>query len=127
MTFALWCIFVGLWLPLVWSITAKWGSSNYNNSRPRDWMSTQEGWRQRALWAQANAWEAFAPFAAAVLTAHVTGADQTAANGLAALFIVSRTLHGVFYIVDRSTLRSVAWLGGMVAVVGLFVAAALAP
>ena len=126
MTFALWCLFIGLWLPLLWSITAKWRSPNYNNSRPRDWMATQEGWRQRALWAQANAWEAFAPFAAAVLTAHFTGADQTAANWLAALFIVSRTLHGVFYIVDRSTLRSVAWFGGMVAVVGLFVAAASA-
>ena len=25
MTFALWCIFIGLWLPLLWSITAKWG------------------------------------------------------------------------------------------------------
>ena len=127
MTFALWCIFVGLWLPLLWSITAKWGFPNYDNSRPREWMATQEGWRQRALWAQANAWEAFAPFAAAVLTAHFAGADQTAANWLAALFIVARVLHGVLYIVDRSTLRSVAWLGGMAAVVGLFVAAALAP
>ena len=127
MTFALWCVFAGLWLPLLWSITAKWGFPNYDNSRPREWMATQEGWRQRALWAQANAWEAFAPFAAAVLTAHFAGADQTAANWLAALFIVSRTLHGVLYIADRSTARSVAWFGGMVAVVGLFVAAALAP
>ena len=126
MTFALWCVFVGLWLPLLWSITSKWGFPNYDNSRPRDWLASQDGWRQRAVWAQKNAWEAFAPFAAAVLTAHLVGADQMTANWLAALFIVSRLLHGVFYIANRSTLRSAAWLGGMVAVVGLFAAAALA-
>ena len=125
MTFALWCVFVGLWLPLLWAGLAKWGGG-YSNSRPREWMAAQEGWRQRAIWAQSNAWEAFAPFAAAVLTAHFTGADQLIANWLAALFIVSRILHGVFYVLDRSTARSVSWFGGIVAVVGLFVAAALA-
>ena len=97
MTFALWCVFVGLWLPLLWAGLAKWGGG-YSNSRPREWMAAQEGWRQRAIWAQANAWEAFAPFAAAVLTAHFVGADQMTANWLAALFIVSRLLHGVFYV-----------------------------
>lgn len=126
MTIALWSIFIGLWLPLLWSITAKWGFPNYDNSRPRDWLASQQGWRQRATWAQQNAWEAFAPFAAAVLTAHFVGADQVTANWLAALFIVSRLLHGVFYILDRSTARSVAWFGGMAAVIGLFVAAASA-
>lgn len=125
MTFALWCVFAGLWLPLLWAGLAKWGS-RYNNSRPRQWMAAQEGWRQRSLWAQSNAWEAFAPFAAAVLTAHFVGADQMITNWLAALFIVSRILHGVFYVLDRSTARSIAWLGGMAAVVGLFVAAASA-
>jgi len=125
-TFALWCVFAALWLPLIWSIAAKWGASDYSNTRPRDWLESQQGWRQRAAWAQQNAWEAFAPFAAAVLTAHVLGADQNTANWLAALFIVSRALHGVFYVLDRSTARSVAWFGGMVAVVWLFVAAASA-
>lgn len=126
MTIALWCIFVGLWLPLGCAVVAKWGWPNYDNSRPRKWMEEQEGWRQRAIWAQQNAWEAFAPFAAAVLTAHFVGANQSAANGLAALFIVARILHAVFYIVDRPTPRSVSWGGGMIAVIGLFVAAASA-
>lgn len=126
MTFALWCVLVALWLPLLWSISAKWGFSDYDNSRPREWLARQEGWRQRAVWAQQNAWEAFAPFAAAVLTAHVLGANQDMADWLAALFIVSRLLHGILYIADRSVARSAAWLGGMVAVVGLFAAAASA-
>ena len=126
MTFALWCVFVGLWLPLFCAIVAKWGFPNYNNSRPREWSAVQEGWRQRAMWAQQNAWEAFAPFAAAVLTAHFVGADQGTANALAALFIVARILHAVFYVVDRPTARSVSWGVGMIAVIGLFVAAASA-
>ena len=44
MTFAFWCVFVGLWLPLLWAGLAKWGSG-YNNSRPREWMAAQEDWR----------------------------------------------------------------------------------
>ena len=124
MTFAFWCIFVAMWLPLFWSITSKWGFRGYSNSRPRDWLATQEGWRQRAVWAQSNAWEAFAPFAAAVLIAHYLDADQSLVDWLAGIFIAARILHGVFYIANRSTLRSAAWLLGLIAVIGLFVAAA---
>ena len=58
---------------------------------------------------RANAWEAFAPFAAAVLIAHYVDANQTAVDWLAGTFVVARTLHGVFYIVDKSTCA----LGGL--------------
>ncbi len=126
MTFALWSLFIAMWLPLIWSITARWGLRNYDNSAPREWLERQEGFRQRAAWAQNNAWEAFAPFAAAVLTAHYLGANQTWANGLAAVFLAARVSHGVFYCINRHILRSIAWLIGLLAVMGLFVAAALA-
>ncbi len=126
MTFALWSVFLAMWLPLVWAITAKWGFRNFDNSRPRDWLTRQKGFRQRAVWAQSNAWEAFAPFAAAVLIAHVLGANQTLANALAAVFVVARTLHGVFYCANLPAARSFAWLAGFLAVIGLFVAAAAA-
>ncbi len=126
MTFAFWCIFVAMWLPLAWAGASKWGFSTYDNSRPRIWMEAQEGWRQRALWAQRNAWEAFAPFAAAVLIAHYLDADQTTVDWLAGTFVFARILHGVFYIVNKSTARSVAWGVGFIAVIGLFVASASA-
>ncbi len=126
MTFALWSLFIAMWLPLIWAIIAKWGFRNYDHSAPREWLVRQEGFRQRAAWAQSNAWEAFAQFAAAVLTAHYVGADQTWANRLAAVFVVARIFHGVFYCINRSVLRSIAWVLGLAAVAGLFVAAALA-
>ena len=125
MTFAFWCVFAAMWLPLLWAAVAKWGLRGYDNSRPREWMASQEGHRQRAMWAQSNAWEAFAPFAAAVLIAHFLNADQTAMNWLAGIFILARVLHGLFYVIDQATARSVAWLAGMASVIGLFVAAAL--
>ena len=124
MTFAFWCVFVAMCLPLAWAGASKWGFATYDNSRPRVWMEAQEGWRQRALWAQTNAWEAFAPFAAAVLIAHYVDASQTAVDWLAGTFVAARTLHGVFYIADKSTSRSVAWGVGFISVVGLFAAAA---
>ncbi len=124
MTFAFWCIFAAMWLPLVWTVVSKWGFKDYDNSRPRDWLASQEGWRQRAVWAQSNAWEAFAPFAAAVLIAHYVGADQDAVDWLAGIFVAARTLHGVFYVVDKSRARSVAWAVGLIAVIALFVVAA---
>ncbi len=124
MTFAFWCVFAAMWLPLAWAVVSKWGLKGYDNSRPRDWLNSQDGWRERAVWAQQNAWEAFAPFAAAVLIAHFLEANQSTVNWLAALFILARTLHGVFYIVNLSTARSIVWLAGLVAVIGLFVAAA---
>jgi len=126
MTFALWSLFIAMWLPLIWAVAAKWGLRNYDNSAPRKWLERQEGFRQRAAWAQSNAWEAFAQFAAAVLTAHYLGANQTWANGLAAVFVVARIFHGVFYWINRPMLRSIAWTIGLSAVTGLFVAAALA-
>lgn len=89
-------------------------------------MEAQEGWRQRALWAQSNAWEAFAPFAAAVLIAHYLDADKATVDWLAGIFIAARILHGVFYIVNKPTSRSLAWGIGFVAVIGLFAASASA-
>jgi uncharacterized MAPEG superfamily protein len=45
-------------------------------------------------------------------------------DALAGVFIVTRILHGAFYIADRSSLRSIAYLAGLGSTIGLFVAAA---
>jgi uncharacterized MAPEG superfamily protein len=95
-----------------------------DNARPREWLAGLEGWQKRANWAQENAHEAFPPFAAAVIIAHMTGnAEQATINLLALVFTAARILYGILYITDRSTLRSLAWLVGFLCVVGLFVAA----
>jgi uncharacterized MAPEG superfamily protein len=125
MTLAFWCVLVAAVLPIVWAGVAK-SKASYDNRTPRDWLARLDGWRQRANWAQANAWEAFAPFAAAVIIAHLAGARQGTIDLLALVFIAARIGHGLLYIADRATLRSIAWTIGFGCVVGLFVAAATA-
>lgn len=123
MTFALWCILVAGLLPFLWSTLSK-SEGRYDNSQPR--LQQKTGWRQRADWAQQNAWEAFAPFAAGVLVAHWAHAGQATVDTLAGVFILCRIGHGLAYIGDKPTLRSLVWTAGLFCVVGLYVAAAKA-
>jgi uncharacterized MAPEG superfamily protein len=113
-------------LPIIWAGVAK-SKGGFDNHSPREWLARLEGWRQRATWAQANAWEAFAPFAAAVIIAHLAGARQGVIDALALVFIAMRIAHGVLYIADRAMLRTIAWTIAFACVVGMFVAAATVP
>ena len=122
MTFAYACILLAAILPVVWVGFAKAGASGYNNDRPRAYLAGLDGWHKRADWAQMNAYEAFPPFAAAVIVAQLADVGQLTINILAGLFIVFRILHGVFYIRDAGALRSMVWLGGFLCVIGLFIA-----
>lgn len=127
MTFAYWCILIAYLLPLFCAAYAKkaggfWFKDNHN---PRDFLAHTQGAAARAHAAQQNGFEAFAPFAAAVLTAHATGnAGQATVNTLAGLFILFRLAFIWCYIADKAALRSLMWAGGFACTVGLFVAAA---
>ena len=123
MSIAFWCVLIAAGLPYVWVVVAKAGPS-YDNHAPRAQLAAATGYRQRANWAQLNAFEAFAPFAAGVIIAQVAGAPSAWVNGLAIAFVAFRLAHGVFYLLDWASLRSLVWAGGMACVVGLFLAAA---
>ena len=125
MTFAYWCVLVAAVMPLVWVGIAKSGVPGYDNDRPRAAVARAEGRSQLAFWAEQNALEAFAPFAAGVIIAHATGgAEQLTIDVLAGIFIAARVAHGFFYINDKGLPRSFAWLAGFLCMIGLFVAAA---
>lgn len=124
MTFAFWSVLLTAFLPLVWAGVAKAGGTGYDNARPRLYLKSLNGYRQRAHWAQENSYEAFPPFAAAVIIAHVAGASPLTIDVLAGIFLIARILHGIFYITDRSTARSLIWVVGFGCIVGLFVSAA---
>lgn len=123
MTFAFWCVLAATILPYVWGTLSK-SDRGYDNAKPR--LHVKTGWRQRADWAQQNSWEAFAPFAAAVLIAQWCHASQSSVDLLAGLFIAFRIAYGVVYLLDRPTLRSLVWGGGIACVIGLYVVAARA-
>lgn len=124
MTFAYWCVVLAIFLPIVWAGIAKYGADDFDNASPRLWLYGQTGRRQRANWAQANAYEAFPPFAAAVIISGLAGANQLVVDVLAGLFLLMRVLHGFFYISDKSTLRSLAWTVGFFSIIGIFLSAA---
>lgn len=127
MTFAYWCILIACLLPLFCAAYAKKadGFRFKDNHNPRGFLAHTQGAAARAHAAQQNGFEAFAPFAAAVLTAHATGnAGQATVNTLAGLFILFRLAFIWCYIADKAALRSLMWAGGFACTVGLFVAAA---
>jgi uncharacterized MAPEG superfamily protein len=123
MPFAFWSILIAALLPLVWTVVAKAGVP-YDNHAPRNGLAQASGYRQRANWAQLNAWEAFAPFAAAVIVAWLMKLPLARLNAAAAVFVLARVAHGVCYLMDLATLRSLCWLLGMAVVLYLFIAAA---
>jgi uncharacterized MAPEG superfamily protein len=124
MPFALWSILIAAVLPLVWASTAKAGVP-HDNHRPREVMAGADGYRQRANWAQQNAWEAFSPYAAAMIIAWVRKVPVAHLDVAAGVFISVRIAHGLCYVRDLASARSLCWLAGMAVVVYLFVASAV--
>ena len=93
MTFAYWCVFITIFLPLFCAIYAKRlaGFTAADNHNPRDLLARTTGKAQRANAAQQNSYEIFPPFAAAVSIAHISGGTSLAViNFWAALVVLSR-------------------------------------
>ena len=124
---AYWCVLVAALLPYVWVTIAKSSGERYDNRDPRGWTARQSNPRvHRANAAQLNGYEAFAPFAAAVVLAQLAGVATQRIALLALLFVVFRILHGVIYIAGKQhALRSLVWFVAFACVLALFVLAAL--
>ena len=123
MTTAFWCVLIAGLLPYVATLTAKAGAK-YDNNNPRDWLAKQEGFRRRANYAQANSFEAFPLFAAAVVVAFLLKAPQERVDALAIGFVIARLAYLAFYLADLAVLRSTAWLAGLICAVWIFAAGA---
>jgi uncharacterized MAPEG superfamily protein len=111
MIVAFYCVALGGLIPILWVSVAKL-SAGYrlkNNANPREFLAKQTGLSARANAAQANSWEAFAPFAAAVIIAYVAGADHSKINTLALLYTGFRLAYGVAYLADAHMVRSIVW------------------
>ena len=124
---AYWCVVIAALLPYLWTTVAKASGERYDNRDPRGWVARQTNPRvHRANAAQLNAFEAFAPFAAAVVLAQLAGVPESRIAMLAIAFVVFRLLHGVIYTLGlKHSLRSFAWFAAFACVVWLLVVAAL--
>ena len=127
MSTAYWCILAAAVLPYFWYTVARALAGRIDNHDPRLGMAQlAEGRARRANNAQYNAFEAFAPFAAAVLMAQFAGVDAARITQLAVAFVVLRVLHGVLYVANVHALRSLAWALGYACVIWLMFLAATA-
>ena len=128
MTTAYWCVLIGAFMPLMWTATAKFGGSRKmsvgQNSAPREFLESVQGVQKRAHWAQQNSFEAFPPFAAAVVISHLAGGAQGTLDLLAMAWVATRVGYGICYLTDWATLRSLVWMAGVACVVALFIIAA---
>jgi uncharacterized MAPEG superfamily protein len=124
-------LFVVIFLPFVWVGVAAYhvtrSGESLDNKDHRGQQARQTGAAKRAYGAHYNALEAIPPFMAAVVTAHLFGADPARSANLCLAYLVFRVLHGVFYVLDWDKLRSIAFGLALVSVIGLFCLAQYAP
>jgi len=126
MTIAYWCVLVFILTPYALAGIAKSGMDVEQNRQPRAFLAQQKGYRQRANWAQLNTFETLGGFVAGVLIAHQVQADQMTVDILCCVFLGCRILYAAFYLADWHKTRSLAWIGALICIVGLFVASAFA-
>ena len=125
------CVLVAALMPIICAGIAKSGTfskppsqGGYDNNAPREWMSRQQGWRQRANWAQSNCFEALPFFIGAVLIAQQAGASQTRVDVLAVSFILLRCAYIASYLADKALVRSVAFVAALAVNVALLLSGA---
>ncbi|MGE5181067.1 MAG: MAPEG family protein [Acidobacteriota bacterium] len=124
--FAIAAALVLIYLPrfVVWREMSKL-EGGYDNREPRAQQAQLAGLGRRALAAHHNGFEAFAPFAVAVLAAVQRGVKVELVGAIAIGFVVVRLGYVVAYLADRASLRSTLWSLGMTATATLLVLAIL--
>ena len=124
MTLAAWMVLAAIFLPYATVAAAKWTGPDYDNNAPRAWEARLDGWRARAVAAQNNHFENFAPFAAAVILAQFAHAAQGRVDLLAVGFVVLRVVYTLCYLRDLATARSIVWSLAFLCMLLIFAVAA---
>ncbi len=128
MTTPFWCLLIMVFIPYLLAGTTvyfrvkQFGKPDLQNPRTQAVDLKDGGARANA--AQQNAWEAVAVFGAAVIVAHLAGADAATSATLAMVFIVARVLHPIFYITNIAPMRTLSFVVGFGCCIWLFVLAA---
>jgi len=121
---AYWCVLIAALLPFVWAGVAKWGA-HYDNAAPRN-LEQYEGHRLRAHHAHQNAFEALPFFIGAVALALQYGGGRGVLLDLLCMtWLLLRIGHGVAYVTDRATIRSLIWTLALAVNIAIFLTPAL--
>ncbi len=120
MPVAYWCVLIAALLPIIWVALAKWGEPT-KNQYPREEVDDLPPRKRRAYAAHQNAYENFPFFAAAVIIALTSGAPLAAVNWLALVYVILRVVHGLCYVGNYSTQRSIVYALGWFTNIAIFV------
>lgn len=91
-----------------------------DNNHPRIQQARGTGITARAIGAANNGWEALAMFAPAVLFCLIAAPSSSLAPIFVLAWIPIRLIHGMLYIADRATLRTVFFALGLACAAGLY-------
>ena len=117
MTTLLICLFIILVLPYLAKLPLGYAMNKlggYDNNNPRAQMAKLEGFGARALGAHQNSFEALSVFSAVILAAIATGHTTHLVQILAMVYVVSRVVYHVAYLMDWASVRSLVWFVGYI-------------
>jgi uncharacterized MAPEG superfamily protein len=117
--------FVLIYVPRLGPVSAAMAKlpGGYDNNDPRTQAALLEGRGRRAYNAHMNGFEAFAPFAVALLVAALASSHFDLVCYIAIAFCVFRSIYIYAYLADNASLRSGMWTMGVLMVGALFVLA----
>ena len=111
------CLFIACLLPYLakipLAIAMKCRPGGYDNQHPRAQQAALTGFGARALAGHQNSFESLIIYSAAILIAVSTNHTGNPIQLLAVLYLVSRCVYHVFYLLNWSTLRSIIWSFGL--------------
>ena len=113
------CLFIACLLPYVAKIPVAFAMfkrpGGYDNHYPRTQQAHLSGFGARAMAAHQNSFESLIIFSAAVLTAISTERSTETIQILAIVYVVSRFIYLLFYLLNLAFLRSSIWAIGLIA------------
>ena len=112
MTILIICLFIAVLLPYLAKVPMIYAIRRigaYDNHHPRAQQAQLKGFGARAVAAHQNSFESLILFSTAVLTALVTQHATSGVKILAVIYIISRLLYNIFYVIDWAALRSSVW------------------
>lgn len=128
MSVPLWCLLIGTVLPYVWTaVSVPFRSKQLGTvdlAQPRLQAAELTAGGAGAWGAQMNQWENLSVFMAATLAAYMQGVDPAGSWATASIvWVIARTLHGVFYVMGVPTLRVASFVAGIAMSIWIFVMA----
>ena len=100
-------------MPLAMAMAKRPGG--YDNQHPRTQAAELSGFGARALAAHQNSFESLIVFSAAVLTAIATQHTNETMQTLAIVYLGSRVIYHIVYLLNWALFRSSIWAVGLIA------------